>query len=173
MRNLLIAVAVAVCVPLALAGQDNTAQVMKDYSRTMASDDLPLTLVHLNDKTVPVLFQAPTLYAMRARAKEATTIYVQAVVDNNVELDTTNFILEQDGMSSPGSPSSIHNFTKGKVKLKLGDHVDGVLSFTKLVDVSKPFAVRHGHDRADFKFTSEQAKLIMPAAPASPASSTP
>jgi hypothetical protein len=172
MKKLLIAVAVAVCVPLALAGQD-TAQVMKDYSRTMASDDLPLTLVHLNDKTVPVLFQPPTLYAMRARAKEATTIYVQAVVENNVELDTTNFVLEQDGVSSTATPTSIHNFTKGKLKLKLGDHVDGVLSFPKLVDVSKPFAVKHGHDRADFKFTPEQAKLIMPAASAPPASSTP
>jgi hypothetical protein len=166
MRNLLIAVAVAVCVPLALAGQDNTAQVMKDYSRTMASDDLPLTLVHLNDKTVPVLFQAPTLYAMRARAKEATTIYVQAVVDNNVELDTTNFILEQDGMSSPGSPSSIHNFTKGKLKLKLGDQVDGILTFPKLLDLSKSFSVKHGRDRVEFKFTEAQIKSLAAPAPA-------
>ena len=40
MRTFLIAIAVAVCVPLALAGQD-AAQVMKDYSRILQSDDLP------------------------------------------------------------------------------------------------------------------------------------
>jgi len=161
MKKLLIAAAVAVCLPLTLVGQD---AAIKDYSRVLPSEEIPLNIIHLNDKTVPLLFKAPTLYSMRARAKEATTLYVQTTVEANAELDTTNFQLEQDGMSYPGTPSSISNFTKGKLKLKLGDQVAGVLSFPKLIDVSKPFSVKHGRDRVDFRFTGDQVKAL--AAPA-------
>lgn len=163
MRTLFIVAAVAVCLPLALVAQDTT---LKDYSRTLQSDDLPINLIHLNDKTVPLLFKPPTLYSMRARVKEATTLYVQTVVENNAELDTTTFVIEQDGMSYPGTPTSIHNFTKGKLKLKLGDQVDGVLTFPKLVDLSKAFTLKHGRDRVEFKFTDAQVKAMTSAAPA-------
>ena len=160
MRKLSIAVALAACLPLALAAQDTT---LKDYSKMMASDDLPLNIIHLNAKTVPLLFKAPTLYQIRAKAAESTMVYVQAVVENNAELDTTTFTIEQDGMSYPGTPSSVRNFTKGKLKLKLGDQVDGVLSFPKLLDVSKTFTVKHGRDRVEFKFTDAQVKALAPA----------
>ena len=169
MRRLLIAAAVAACLPLTLAGQDVAAQ-LKDYTRSLTSYDLNLSIVHLNDKTVPLLFQPPTLSSMRARAKEATSLYVQGVLTKNAELDTSNFIIEQGSNSAPAVPSSIHNFTKGKLKLKAGDHVDGVLTFSTLVDVSKSFTVKHGRDTVDFKFSGQQLKDIMPAAaaPAAP-----
>jgi hypothetical protein len=163
MRKLFIASALAVCLPLTLAAQDTT---LKDYSRTLQSDDVPINAIHLNDKTVPLLFKPPTLYSMRARAKEATTLYIQTVVENNAELDTTTFVIEQDGVSYPGTPTSIKNFTKGKLKLKLGDQVDGVLTFPKLLDVSKPFSLKHGRDRVEFKFTDAQVKALTAAAPA-------
>ena len=120
MKKLFIAAAVAACLPLALAAQDTT---LKDFSKTMQSDDLPLSIIHLNAKTVPLLFMPPTLYQIRAKANESTMIYVQTTVENNAELDTTTFTIEQDGMTYPGTPSSVRNFTKGKVKLKLGDQV--------------------------------------------------
>jgi hypothetical protein len=160
MRKLFIAVAVAACLPLAVVAQDTT---LKEYSKTMQSDDLPLNIIHINAKTVLLLFKAPTVYQIRAKASEATMIYVQTVVENNAELDTTTFTIEQDGMSYPGTPSSVRNFTKGKLKLKLGDQVDGILTFPKLLDVSKPFSVKHGRDRVDFKFTDAQIKALAPA----------
>jgi hypothetical protein len=163
MRKLFIASAVAVCLPLTLAAQDTT---LKDYSRTLQSDDIPINAIHLNDKTVPLLFKPPTLYSMRARVKEATTLYIQTVVENNGELDTTTFVIEQDGVSYPGTPTSIKNFTKGRLKLKLGDQVDGVLTFPKLLDISKPFSLKHGRDRVEFKFTDAQVKALAAAAPA-------
>jgi hypothetical protein len=162
MRNFFIAVAVAACLPLALTAQDTS---LKDYSKTLESDDLPLNIIHLNAKTVPLLFKAPTLYQIRAKASEATMVYVQTVVENNAELDTTTFAIEQDGMSYPGTPSSLRNFTRGKLKLKLGDQVDGILTFTKLLDVSKPFTVKHGRDHVEFKFTDAQVKALAPAPP--------
>ena len=163
MRKLLIAVAVAACLPLALAAQDTT---LKEYSKTMASDDLPLNIIHLNAKTIPLLFKAPTLYQIRAKATESTMVYVQTVVEVNAELDTTAFTIEQDGMTYPGTPSSVRNFTKGRVKLKLGDQVDGILTFPKLVDLSKSFVVKNGRDRVEFKFTDAQIKALAPAPPA-------
>ena len=167
MKKILIAAIVALCLPLALAGQDN-AQIMKEYSKLMMSEDVPLNIVHLNAKTVPVLFQPPMLYSMRARASQQTMVYVQSVVEVNADLDTTNFFLEQGGTSTPGTPTSISNFTKGKLKLKLGDKIDGILAFPVLIDVSKPFSIKHGMDKADFRFTDNQVKALMPA-PAAPA----
>ena len=96
MKKLLIAAVVALCLPLALAGQDN-AQILKEYSKVMQSEDVPLNIIHLNAKTVPVLFQPPMLYSMRARAGQQTMVYVQGVVEVNAELDTSNFFLEQGG----------------------------------------------------------------------------
>jgi hypothetical protein len=167
MRKLFIA-AVALCLPLTLAGQDN-AQIIKDYSKTMQSDDVSLNLIHMNAKTVPVLFQPPMLYSMRARAQQATMVYVQSVVEVNGELDTSNFVLEQGGTSTPGTPTSINNFTKGKLKLKLGDKVDGIVSFPTMVDVSKPFTIKHGLDKAEFRFTDNAIKALAAPAPAAPA----
>jgi hypothetical protein len=57
----------------------------------------------------------------------------------------------------------MRNFTKGKLKLKLGDQVDGILTFPKLLDVSKGFSVKHGRDRVEFKFTDAQVKALAPA----------
>jgi hypothetical protein len=167
MRKLFIA-AVALCLPLTLAGQDN-AQIIKDYSKVMQSDDVSLNLIHMNAKTVPVLFQPPMLYSMRARAQQQTMVYVQSVVEVNGELDTTNFVLEQGGTSTPGTPTSINNFTKGKLKLKLGDKVDGIVTFPTMVDVSKPFTIKHGLDKAEFRFTENAIKGLAAAAPAAPA----
>jgi hypothetical protein len=168
MRKLFIAAVVALGLPIALAGQD-AAQIIKDYSKQMASDEVSLNLIHLNAKTVPVLFQPPMLYSMRARAQQQTMIYVQTVIEVNGELDTSNFVLEQGGESTPGTPTSINNFTKGKLRLRLGDKVDGILSFPKMVDVTKPFTVRHGLDKAEFRFNEAQVKALEAPAPAAPA----
>ena len=168
MKKSLIAAIVAFWLPLALAGQDNS-QILNEYSKQMMSEDVPLNIVHLNAKTVPVLFQPPMLYSMRARANQQTMVYVQAVVEVNAELDTSNFFLDQGGTSTPGTPTSISNFTKGKLKLRLGDKVDGILAFPILVDISKPFTIRHGMDKADFRFTDNQVKALAAPAPAAPA----
>ena len=163
MRNFLIAVAVAACLPLALVAQEN---VLKDYSKTMQSEDLPLNIIHLNAKTIPLLFKPPTLFQIRAKASEVTMVYVQTVVEVNGELDTNAFTIEQDGMSYPGTPSSVRNFTKGKIKLKLGDQVDGIVTFPKLMDLSKSFTIKNGRDRVEFKFNDAQIKALAPAPPA-------
>jgi hypothetical protein len=100
---------------------------------------------------------------MRARASQQTLVYVQGVVEFNAEFDTSNFVLEQGGTTTPGTNTSINNFTKGRLRLKLGDKIDGIVAFPILADVSKPFTIRHGMDRADFRFTENQIKALAPA----------
>ena len=142
---------------VAAAAQASTADTLRPYSQIMANPALPLTIIIVNDKTAPVLFQPPTLYSIRARAAEKTTLYVQGVTKQNTELDTTNFTLEQGGASDPGTPTSIKNFTKGKVKLFEGDRVDGLVTFSKLFSTAQPFTVKHGKDAVQFTPVVEAA----------------
>jgi hypothetical protein len=126
---------------------------------------LPLSLVHLNDRTVGAVFQPPTVYAMRARAKEATLIYVQGTAQRAMEIDTTRFTLDQGGLSTPGTATNIKNFMRGKNKLAVGDRVDGVLTFAKQVDLATQFTVTYDKDMAaEFKFNPNQIRNM--AAPA-------
>jgi hypothetical protein len=166
MKKLLFAVALlAVSAPLALVGQDLTSQ-LKDYTRVLPGDGLQLSLVYLNQQTVAAIFQPPTLYAMRARAKEATMLYVQGTPSRQVELDTTNFTIEQGGQSITSQPTNIKNFMKGKAKVGSGETITGVLTFMTAVDVSKPFTVKHAKDSIEFKFSADQIKAMAPAPPA-------
>ena len=43
------------------------------------------------------------------------------------------------------------------------------MAFPVLVDVSKPFTIRHGMDKAEFRFTDNQIKALAAPAPAAPA----
>jgi hypothetical protein len=92
MKRILVAmVFLALSVPFQVAGQDPSSQ-LKDFTRVLqVADGLQLSIVHLNDKTVLVLFQPPTLYSIRAHAKEATMFYVQGMPQKDVNLDTSGF----------------------------------------------------------------------------------
>src|SRR5262245_53127064 len=94
--------------PLALVAQQNASALLKDYTRSLSvTNGLNLSLVHINDHTVGVLFQPPTVYAIRARARESTELYVQGLTSRDVEIDTNEFTLEQDGEKSPGAPTNV------------------------------------------------------------------
>jgi hypothetical protein len=150
----------ALSVSLVMAGQDAK---LKDFTQVLPGE-VQLTLVHLNDQTVPVLFQPPMLYAMRAHAKEVTMIYVQGTAERDLKLDTTNFVIEQNGETIPATPVSLHHFEKGnKTPVARGERFDGILEFAKLVNLSQPFTVKHGKDTVAFKFTANQLKSLAPA----------
>src|SRR5690242_20148050 len=123
MKKLLIAALVAstaALMPMRLGAQVN--EQLAEFMRTLPIDGLQLAAVHMNDRTTALLFQPPTVYAMRAKAKEVTCFYVQGVTDKAIELDTNNFTIEEQGKSAAkATPISMHNFTKGKLKLMKGD----------------------------------------------------
>src|SRR5438309_1641065 len=135
-KLLLVACMIAACFTLVVAGQNANDQ-LKGFSRVLPGE-MPLTLVYLNDKTVPIMFQPPTLYAIRAQAKQATILYVQGVANKAVQIDTTNFTIEQNNESVDSMPSNIKHFEKGTASVPKGERVDGLLTFAKVVSVSQP-----------------------------------
>jgi hypothetical protein len=160
-KILVVACFLALSLQFRVAGQDPSAQ-LKDFTRMLqVADGLQLSIVHLNDKTVPVLFQPPTLYSIRAHAKEATMFYVQGTPQKDVNLDTSSFTVQQGGESFPSTPLNISHFEKGKVSK--GDRIDGLLQLAKHIDVTKPFTVLHGKDSVEFKFSADQVKAMTPA----------
>lgn len=158
------ALVLAVCLSPGLHGQDASSQ-LKDYSGVLKAEGLPLTLVHMTSKTVPLLFQPPTLYAMRARANQSLMFYVQGTPQKDVQLDTGAFVVEQNGQTISSTAINIKGFQKGKAPK--GTQIDGLLVFEKQVDLSKAFSIVNGRDSVLFKFKAEQLKELAPPAPAS------
>ncbi len=150
----------ALCLP---AAAKDAAEVMKDFTRVLSTDGVTLSLMHLNETSLPLVFQPPTLYSLRARLKESTLFYVQGTADSAIKLDTTSFTIEQDGESMTSSPVNIKHFEKGTASLAKGDRVDGVLVFSKIVDVNKVFTVKHGKDSVKIEFTKNQVRDMTPA----------
>ena len=160
-------------VPFARAAQNPTAppapaapapgqNALVDYTRQIKYDGLTLSVLLVNNRTVEVLFQAPAKYSMRARANQQTVLYVQGTPTKDFDL-TNTFSIEQDGQTMAGTPTSIKNFTNGKVPA--GQRIDGIVEFPKKVDIAKPFTVKNGKGEVQFVLTPEAIKALTPAAP--------
>jgi hypothetical protein len=147
--------------PVATLATAQEANELKVYMRTLlVGPGLQVSVLHLNEKTLPAIFQPPTIYAMRARAREGTLVFVQGTTEREFEIDPGQFRLEQNGKSTVGKPVNIKNFLKGRVPS--GQRVDGLVQFAERVDPLKPFAVKYGKESAEFKFTEEQVKAMTP-----------
>ena len=161
-RTLLVLGIATLCLRPGVSGQNGSSS-LKDFTWTLPGE-LALGLVHLNDTTTPMIFQPPTLYSIRARARSNTVFYVQGTADKNVQIDTTSFTIEQNGETTTSIPTNIKHFEKGKIAVPKGERIEGVLTFARLVDASRPFTVKHGADSVQIKFNPDQMKAIMPAA---------
>jgi hypothetical protein len=161
-KSLLLVLLAGLWLPRGATGQDGST-TLADFSRVITSDGLDLTLVHLNEQTVPTLFKPPTFYSMRLHARETTMLFVQGTPQKDVQLTVTNFTIEQGAESIPSKPSNVRNFQNGLARS--GERVDGVLTFAKLVDISKAFSVWHGQDTVEFRFTADQVKAARSISP--------
>ena len=78
------------------------ANVLADYMRQIKYDGLTLSVLLVNNKTVEVLFQAPTKYSMRARANQQTILYIQGTPSKEFAVSNV-FTIEQDGQTMNGA----------------------------------------------------------------------
>src|SRR5262249_18392619 len=137
-------------------------EVMQDFTRVLRNDNLPLSLMHLNDATMPIVFEPPTLYSFRARSKDATQFYVQGTAKKALTFDTSTFTIEQGAEVVTSTPVNIKDFEKGRVSLAQNDKVDGVLIFSRLIDVKQPFTIKHDKDSVKVEFTKDQLSEMTP-----------
>ncbi len=135
----------------------NPQALLKEFTRAIKADGYVLSFVLLTDKTVDVLFQAPGKYAMRARANQATTFYVQGMPEKEIAIDT-KFVAQQDGETISGSSLNIKNFDGTKVTK--GTRVDGILQLEKKLNLAHPFKIVGASGSVEFKLTEEALKMI-------------
>jgi hypothetical protein len=140
-----------------VAAQDAEQSVLKQFTRTIEYDGLALSVVHLNDKTVEILFQAPTKYAMRVRSNQATMFYVQGTPQKDLNFETT-FTVEQNGENVAATAHNIKNFeTKKALK---GERMNGLIEVAKKIDVRKSFKLKNGRESVEFRLSDEALKML-------------
>ena len=172
MRNILMITLVCLLLGSIAGAQEPNpnAALLKEFTRSIHADGVMLSFVLLNDRTVDVLFEAPGKYSIRARARMATTFFVQGIPEKDIMLDT-KYTVEQDGQTVAGTSHNIKNFTDGAVTK--GARIDGILEMEKKLDLKHPFKIKGSHSAVEFKLSPEALKLAEPLAPPAPPAQPP
>jgi hypothetical protein len=139
------------------AQETSNQAMLKEFTRSVKADGYVLSFVLLNDKTVDALFQAPGKFAMRARANQATTFYVQGMPEKDMVFDT-KYIVQQDGKSISGSCMNIKHFDGSSVPK--GTRMDGILQMEKKLDLTHPFTIKGAQATVEFKLTKEALGML-------------
>jgi len=172
-RTVVIGLVCAFAASVAVGQESNNHSVLKEFTRSGQAEGLAWNFVLLNDRTVDVLFQAPGKYAIRARANQSTTFYVQATPEKDVQVDP-KFEVEQDGKTLAGTSHNIKNFAPGSVAK--GVRIDGILQLDQKVNLAHPFTIKGAnHFSVEFKLSPEAVQLAVPVPPptAAPAPAPP
>jgi hypothetical protein len=127
------------------------------FTRAVKVEEYTLSFVLLNDKVVDALFQPPGKYAIRARANQATTFYVQGITEQDVTIDT-KFSAEQDGQAIPGNVINIKNFEGGKIAR--GERFSGLFQLDRKLDLTHAFKIVTARGTVEFKLSEEALAVI-------------
>ncbi len=166
-RLIVIALVSVFAVAIATGQEPNNQSMLKEFTRFGQAEGLGWSFVLLNDRTVDILFQAPGKYAMRARANQTTTFYVQAMPDKDVQVDP-KFEVEQDGKTISGMCHNIKNFAPGTVTK--GTRIDGIFQLDSKLNLERPFTIKGANNLAvEFKLTPHAVQLSHPLPPPSAA----
>jgi len=132
-----------------------SSDLLKQFTRSAKIDGVVLNFVLLNNKTIELLFQGPSKYAMHARANQFTTFYVMGAPEKDVTLDT-KFVVEQDGETINGSSLNIKNFETGNVAK--GERINGIFQLEKKIDITHAFKIKGAHSTLEFKLSHAALK---------------
>ena len=132
--------------------------ILKEFTRSVKLDNLVMNFVLINDKTADVLFQPPGKYAIRARARMSTLLYLQGTPDKDLKQVDTQFKCEQDGQTMNGTAMNIKNF-EGNAVAK-GTRIEGLIQFEKKIDPTHAFKVHNANMSVEFKLSPEALKIM-------------
>ena len=139
-------------------GGDQSAAVMKEFTRTTKADGLVLNFALLNNKTVDFLFQGTSKSAVLAKTDAATVFYIWGISEKDTTLDT-QFEVIQDGKSYPGEAVNMKNLQAGP--LAKGTRISGLIRLSQKINVAQPFTIKGGkHYSAEFKLSQDAIKLL-------------
>jgi hypothetical protein len=135
-----------------------SAETIKEFSRTAKADGLTFKFVLLNDRTVDLLFSGNSKDTMRAKASAATVFYVQGISEKDTTLDP-QFEVLQDGKTYPGEAVNIKNLQAGP--LAKGTHISGLIALNQKINVTQPFVIKAAKNAsAEFKLSRNAIQLL-------------
>ncbi len=102
----------------------------------------PLTLFHVNSRTVGILFQPPLLYSLRALANQSTIFYVQGTTVEETSINPAFIIEIQEIGRVRGVTTSLHNLEEGTYPA--GTFIDGLVEFKTKFNLVYQFTVHNG-----------------------------
>jgi hypothetical protein len=150
MRNLCLVLIVGLLF-VNVAGAQQTASAPP----TMSEEDLtslalfgrplpgtPLTMFHVNSRTVGILFQPPLMYSMRALANQSTIFYVRGTTGEETNINPAFIIEVQDIGRVRGETTSLHNLEDGTYPA--GTFIDGIVEFQTKFPLIYQFTIHNG-----------------------------
>jgi hypothetical protein len=148
-------VVLACAAPSLLVAQPNVdpSKILAAFSSTIRTAGGEFMITVLQDRTIDPLFgTSPSRFAIRARARMATILFIQGVASKEFEFKPDVTVV-QKGETLEGKASSIKNFTAGKVAK--GASVQGLVELPKKLNLYDPFKVMMGGQTAEFNISAD------------------
>ena len=119
----------------------------------------PLSLFHVNSRTVGILFQPPLMYSMRALANQSTIFYVRGVTTAEETSINPTFTVEVQGVGRLiGETTSLHNLEAGSYPA--GTLIDGIIEFQTQFSLNYQFTVHNGLQSVQIQYSPEALESI-------------
>ena len=149
---------VSACAMPMMAGaqQVDTARLMQMFSQSVRTDGGNLQVVLLNDRTVEALFgTSPAKAAFRTKARMTSVFFVQGTTTKEFEFKPEVSVV-QKGETLTGKPTSMKNFTGGKIAK--GEVVQGLVELPKKLDLYEPFKFTISGETVEFRLNQDDVR---------------
>jgi hypothetical protein len=157
-KKTLVLLAVSACIVPALVGaqQIDSARLLQMFSQSVRTDGGNLQIVILNDRTVDAVFGAsPAKAAFRTKARMTSVFFVQGTASKEFEFKPEVSVV-QKGETLPGKPTSMKNFTGGKVAK--GEVIQGLVELPKKLDLYEPFKFTISGESVEFRLNQDDLR---------------
>lgn len=156
-RFLVFAVTLLALSPSPSVAQPSEEEIMLAFGRLTGGDQFDMTVVHLNDLTTDMLFEAPAKYSLRAQARQATMFYVQGTALQDTVLDLEVVVVVDRAF--PGRLINIQNFEPG-TELSEGDQFLGIVALEDSINLTLPFKINIGDRQVEYIITPNHRRWL-------------